>query len=154
MGAAFTSLTSAEPDSRLEMQALPGGIASSVRAELSAILLALRCNPTTEHLTILTDSLVSLLILQDAGKMDFQRDYDTHPNRKIINEIIDILTVRHNCGTRTHLAKIPAHAGEPLNERADFLAGSVPPTTPSFLEPDSQHRCRFSTEQSPGTEWQ
>jgi ribonuclease HI len=97
------------------------GLASSTRPELTAIALALETCPSTDNLTILTDSLDSLTTLFSLQRADFSLSFHRNPTCQLYTHMVQLLNQRHAAGVITRLVKVKAHCGEPLNEAADAL---------------------------------
>ena len=143
MGAAATSLDDAVPE-RLRGV---GGNPSSTLAELSALQLAAdmaRERQASKRVTILTDSLTSLSILEDRQRQDF-RSIRWHDDEITLtsDKLIQTLNSCVDNGQSIRLQKIKAHALEPLNERADELAERASALPPEEL-PGEQLRCQLT----------
>ncbi len=104
------------------------GSASSTRPELTAIALALEQCPSTENLTILTDSQGSLTALYHSLRADFLHNLYRNSARQLITHVFKLLNARHATGVTIRLVKVKAHCGEPLNEAADTLASAAAET--------------------------
>ena len=141
MGAAFVSMGGRIPARSVAVF----GSASSTRPELTAIALALEKCPSTDNLTILTDSLDSLTTLFSLRRADFPLSLHRNATRQLYTHIVRLLNQRHATGVITRLVKVKAHCGEPLNEAADALASAAaevdgaPMTGELHLDPWAVH---------------
>ena len=79
MGAAFVALGDRLPSCSAAVFGRP----MSIRPEMTAILMAVEACPTHEDLTILTDSLSSIRLLQNLQRVDFRPWLHSHPVRSI-----------------------------------------------------------------------
>ena len=140
MGAAATTLT--EP-AQEELQGV-GGQPSSTLAEMTALQLAaniIRSHPNQPTVTILTDSLTSISILEDRQRVDFQTTRLRDDEISVTSDkLIQTLNECARAGHSITIQKIKAHALEPLNERADELAEKAAELAPDDL-PGEQLRC-------------
>ncbi len=96
----------------------------SIRPELTGIALALEECPIEEDLTILTDSLSSMDLLQSMQRGGFPLSLYRHSVRHLLLHVVTLLNRRAATGRITRFIKVRAHRGEPLNEAADSRLGS------------------------------
>jgi ribonuclease HI len=121
MGAAFVA-----KDGRVQTRSVAVfGQPSSTRPELTGIALALEECPIEEDLTILTDSLSSMDLLQSMQRGDFPLSLYRHSVRHLLLHVVTLLNKRAAAGRITRFIKVRAHRGEPLNEAADALAAAA-----------------------------
>lgn len=108
MGAAYVSLDDRMPAHTFVVL----GPSSSMRAELSAI--AVEDAPVVEDLTILTDSLSSIVKLQAMQRRGFPEWLHVHPETTILLSVVGKVNARARAGVHTGLVKVPAHKAHPL----------------------------------------
>jgi ribonuclease HI len=121
MGAAFVA-----KDGRVQARSVAVfGQPSSIRPDLTGIALALEECPIEEDLTILTDSLSSMDLLQSMQRGDFPLSLYRHSVRHLLLHVVTLLNRRAAAGRITRFLKVRAHRGEPLNEAADALAAAA-----------------------------
>ena len=119
------------------------------RAELAAIAQAAMDTRATA-LTIATDSLVS--IYQIRRFLRNPRDYRTHPQRGLLQELAGNLLARTRAGNKTHITKVKAHAGCPGNVMADrTAAGECAPDSTVEMEPQAALPPRWLARLDPST---
>ena len=126
------------------------GPPSSLRPELTAIAIALEDCPGEEDLTILTDSLSSMRLLKSMQRGDFPLSLHRHPVRQLLVHVVKLINRRAETGRATRFIKVRAHRGEPLNERADWLAGEAAESDPARSvaldqDPEAVHFCLRET---------
>ena len=90
MGAAFVSLQGKLPPKSAAVH----GSKLSMRPEMVAILMAVETCPPDTALTILTDSLSSIDLLQDLQREDFTVWIYHHPFRCIVEQLVRRLNAR------------------------------------------------------------
>jgi ribonuclease HI len=129
MGAAAVSWTG---QLHIQSQAL-SGVASSTKAELAGLKLAISLTTKGRPATILTDSLSSLHILVKRQRQDFQYYKDRPTLIKQVDELVTAINQAHQEGTHITIAKVKAHARDPLNELADRTADLA-----TLLEPEEE----------------
>ena len=115
------------------------GPASSIRPELTAIIVALEDSPGDEELTLLTDSESSMTLLQSMQRRDFPLWLYRHTARQLLVCAANLINRRRARGVMTRFVKVKAHSGEPLNEAADALAGAaaeMDPSRPADVDPE------------------
>jgi len=140
MGAAFVA-----KDGRVQARSVAVfGQPSSIRPELTGIALALEECPIEEDLTILTDSLSSMDLLQSMQRGDFPLSLYRHSVRHLLLHVVTLLNKRAAAGRITRFIKVRAHRGEPLNEAADALAAAAADLDPGRpvtmdLDPEAVH---------------
>ncbi len=113
------------------------GPPKSIAPELVGIAAAPMLAPLEEDLTILTDSKSSLLQLKGMQRGDFPIFLHRRAERRLLENAVRALNYRAAAGAHTHLVKVTAHAGDPLNTVADFLAGRAIGQDPSLTNLDS-----------------
>ena len=139
MGAAATMWQDASPDKLVGIK----GNASSTSAELVALKLAVSIIPEhTPKVTILSDSLSSISILNRRKIVDFQRFMEHQSQKKTIDQLIASINQKVQAGTMITIAKVKAHIGEFLNERADYLANLA-----ALLPPEEELESNLEEEQ-------
>ena len=121
MGAAFV----AKDDRLKERSVAVLGPPSSIRPELTGIALALEECPKEVELTILTDCLSAMRLLQSTQRRDFPLWLHRHTVRHLLKHVVNLLNARSASGSVTRFIKVRAHRGEPLNEAADALAAAA-----------------------------
>ena len=89
------------------------------RAELVAILEAVRYAPTDDDVVIYTDSMVAL---QKVRNWILRPSQQTDGKHSDVAHAICTLIVERRARVRTKILKVPAHVGVPGNEEADRLA--------------------------------
>ena len=119
------------------------GLPSSLRPELEALCLAVETAPSDRPLTVLTDSLNSLLLLMHAQRRDFGKDLMRHTERSRIRRLILAINDRAASETSTCLAKVKSHRGEPLNESADRAADDAVDAAPWLGTEMNSAKCTF-----------
>ena len=127
MGAAFV----AKDDRLKERSVAVLGPPSSIRPELTGIALALEECPKEVELTILTDCLSAMRLLQSTQRRDFPLWLHRHTVRHLLKHVVNLLNARSASGSVTRFIKVRAHRGEPLNEAADALAAAAAESDPS-----------------------
>lgn len=101
------------------------GSPKSIIPELSGLAVAADRAPMDEDLTILTDSKSALLLLQGMQRQDFPVFLHRRAERRLLESTVRALNRRAAAGKHTHLVKVKAHSGEPLNTIADLLASQA-----------------------------
>ncbi len=126
MGAAFVA-----KDGRVQARSVAVfGQAYSIRPELTSTALALEECPIEEDLTILTDSLSLMDLLQSMQRGDFLLSLYRHSVRHLLLHVVKLLNRRTAAGHITHFIKVRAHRGEPVNKAADALAAAAADSDP------------------------
>jgi len=120
MGAAYVALGNKIPPRAFIVLGPP----SSMRAELSGLDQALADGPN-EELTLLTDSLSSILKLMSMQRKDFPEWLHSHPERALLECVVQRINARVRAGLITRIIKVTAHAAHPLNEAADAAASAA-----------------------------
>jgi ribonuclease HI len=122
------------------------GQPSSILPELTGIALAIEACPSEEDLTILTDSLSAMRLLQSMQRKDFPLSLSLyrHSVRQLLLHVVKLMNQRAVAGSITRLIKVRAHRGEPLNEAADALASAAAESDSVMpagieLDPDAVH---------------
>ena len=98
-----------------------GPTASSTRAELAAILLALRQANPAEVLIILVDSTAAIRRLARFRSQEFRPAWETCKDADIVRGILDQLLLRTEHQGTTTFVLVHGHSSHPLHERADAL---------------------------------
>ena len=113
------------------------GPPKSIVPELSGLAEAADRAPMGEDLTILTDSKSALLMLKGMQRQDFPVFLHRRSERRLLERTVRALNRRASAGVYTHLVKVKAHSGEPLNTTADLLASQAAgqDLTQHFLDP-------------------
>jgi ribonuclease HI len=70
---------------------------------------------------ILTDSKASMDLLRSMQREDFPLWLYRHPARQLLVYVARLINQRAANGVVTRLGKVKAHAGDPLNEAADYI---------------------------------
>ena len=96
--------------------------ATSNRAELAALAEVLKQANTATDLLYLCDSEAALTKTKEWIGEGGRRTLTEYPDADILKEIIQLLHSRVQAGGYTAMVKVRAHRGEPLNEKADWLA--------------------------------
>jgi ribonuclease HI len=99
-----------------------GPTASSTRAELAAILLALRQANPAEALILLVDSTAAIRRLARFRSQEFRPAWETCKDADIVRDILDQLLLRTEHQGTTTFVLVHGHSSHPLHERADALA--------------------------------
>ena len=123
------------------------GPASSIRPELTAIIVALEDSPGDEELPLLTDSESSMTLLEIMQRRYFPLWLYRHTARQLLVFAANLINRRRASGVMTRFIKVMAHSGEPLNEAADALAGAaavMDPTRPVDVDPEPDQRVYIS----------
>ena len=120
------------------------GPPSTIRPELTGIALAVEECPLEEDLTILTDSLSAMQLLQSMQRRDFPLWLHRHTARHLLVQVVQRINLRAAAGSITRLLKVRAHRAEPLNEAADLLATDAAESDDSRtvawdLDPEAAH---------------
>jgi ribonuclease HI len=120
------------------------GPPSSIRPELTGILLAVEDCPLEEDLSILTDSLSAIQLLRGMQRRDFPLWLHRHTARHLLVQVVRRINQRAAAGSVTRLIKVRAHRAEPLNEMADTLAAAAAESDDSRpialdLDPEAVH---------------
>jgi ribonuclease HI len=138
---------------------LPPGPASSMRAELWGLLLALASSDQASEVTIFTDS----KSMVEASKMALRDDLSPRTRLRCAcprewSAVRRIIKDRH---LQVHLNWVKGHCGNPQNDAADHLAGRAATyAVPAFMSPaftqrqdillpfvrDTEINCDFATE--------
>lgn len=113
------------------------GPPKSIVPELAALAAALARAPADEDLTILTDSKSALQMLRGMQRRDFPVFLHRRVEHRLLQRTVDALNARAAAGRYTHLVKVKAHSGEPLNTMADLLACTAAGQDPTqnFMDP-------------------
>ena len=113
------------------------GLPKSIVPELSGLAAAIARAPIDEDLTVLTDSKSALQMLQGMQRQDFPVFLHGRAERRLLEHTVYVLNRRAAAGRHTHLVKVKAHSGEPLNTFADLLASRAAgqDLTQNFLDP-------------------
>ncbi|NBO64558.1 MAG: hypothetical protein EBU88_06900 [Acidobacteria bacterium] len=113
------------------------GPPKSIVPELFGVAVAAEKSPTDEDLKLLTDSKSSLQLLRGMQRQDFPVFLHRRPERRLLERVVRALNRRAEAGVHTHLIKVKAHSGEPLNTLADHLATSSAGQDPTqaWLDP-------------------
>jgi len=98
------------------------GPPKSICPELVGVCAAPMYAPLEEDLTMLVDSKSSLLLLKGMQREDFPIFLHRRAERRLLERVVSALNLRAAAGSHTHLAKVKAHSGDPLNSIADYLA--------------------------------
>jgi ribonuclease HI len=96
-----------------------------MRAELSGLDQAVADAPIEEDLTLLTDSASSMIKLANMQRKDFAEWLHDHPERALLNSIVNRINARARAKVMTRFIKVPAHKGHALNEAADASASAA-----------------------------
>jgi ribonuclease HI len=99
-----------------------GNYASSTRAELAAIELALQQANITESVILLVDSTATLRHIDRFQSHEFRPDWESCKDPDIMKIIIDIICARQAFGSQTLIVKVHGHSAHPLHTLADSLA--------------------------------
>ena len=100
---------------------------SSTSAELRGLTFAQTLIRHVEDTTIVTDSLASLHALRQRHRTDFQyyeEQYSIQPHLDQLVHQLNSKAAELRFGKTLTIAKIPGHAGDPMNEKADDIADS------------------------------
>ena len=157
MGASAVRLPSnAEDKYEVQSSSFTGPI-SSTSSELRGLTLAQTLIRPVDDTTILTDSLASLHAFGRRHRTDFQYFEEQHSIQPHLDQLVHQLNSKAaepmRFGKTLTIAKIPGHAGDPMNEKADDLADRA-----TYLPPDMQfmtfrHECLFSVAGDPPRPW-
>ena len=139
MGAAATAIDAVFDDQIVGIN----GKGSSTTAEMVGLSLAVEVSPNDQQLTVFTDSLSSLQNLQRRQRKDFTK-LDPNPHiASILNKLVDLLNNKVANGLEIMLVKVKGHSGDPLNERADWLANQAATLDPTVeCCDDDRYACR------------
>lgn len=118
MGAAYVALDNKLPPRSFVVLGPP----SSMRGELTGMDAAVADTPVDTDLTILTDSLASMQKLQGLQRQDFQDWLHGHPEKALLESLVQRINERARAQAFTRIIKVPAHAAHALNEAADAAA--------------------------------
>jgi hypothetical protein len=88
----------------------------SIVPDLLGVAVAAEKSPTDENLKLLANSKSSLQLLRGMQRQDFLH---WRPERLLLEHVVRALNRRAEAGVHTHLLKVKAHSGEPLNTLAD-----------------------------------
>ena len=121
MGAAYVALGDRIPPRSFVVLGPP----SVMRAELSGLDQAVADAPIEEDLTLLTDSASSMIKLANMQRKDFAEWLHDHPERALLNSIVNRINARARAKVMTRFIKVPAHKGHALNEAADASASAA-----------------------------
>jgi ribonuclease HI len=107
---------------------LGAGLQTNQRAELTAVLVALRRIKLNQDVKIYTDSQYTIdcvLKLWDRWRYQSWKNHQgiRRPNEDLVKQIVDIKRARDLVGASTELQWVKGHSGIPGNEAADKLAG-------------------------------
>ncbi len=80
---------------------------------------------------------MSLQLLRGMQIQDFPVFLHRRPERRLLERVVRALNRRAEPGVHTHLIKVKAHSGEPLNTPADHLATSTAGQDPTYAWLDS-----------------
>ena len=140
MGAAATALHCAFEDKLVGIS----GNGSSTATEMVGLSAAVNASPGDLGLTILTDSLTTLRNLQRRQCRDFAR---LDPNPQLtskLNSLVALLNAKADTAPDILLVKVKGHSGDPLNERADWLANLAAELDPTeSCDDDDTIACRL-----------
>ncbi|KAK9346088.1 ribonuclease H-like domain-containing protein, partial [Lipomyces starkeyi] len=114
-------------DSRNISTYLPGERQTNQRAELTAILLAVKEGPRFRHIEIRTDSTYSIKCVEEWSIKWRQNGWRNAKgqqveNADLIKQILDEIEVRRGRGARVKFMYVAGHSGIMGNENADRLA--------------------------------
>jgi ribonuclease HI len=98
-----------------------GNYASSTRAELAVIALALQQANIEETVILLVDSTSALRHIARFKSRDFRPDWESCKDLDIMKVILDIIRVRQAVGSQTLFVKVQGHSVHPLHTLADTL---------------------------------
>ena len=129
MGAAYVALGNSIPARSFVVLGPP----SAMRAELSGLDQAIVDAPLEEDLTLLTDSLSSIVKLMNMQRIDFPEWLYGHPERALLESVVRRINERSRAQVITRIIKVPAHKAHPLNEAADALASAAAEVADSEL---------------------
>ena len=149
MGAAATTRSA----SSREAQEAVRGPPSSTAAELVALRLATGIVEDQKDVTILTDSLSSLHYLDNRKKADFQLFPEPQSLIGLVDKLVRHLNSLVTQGYNILLAKVKAHARDPLNERADQLADAAADLDPEEDITIDHTYCRIKFSDSQWKVW-
>ena len=121
MGAAFVALDNRLPPRSFVVLGPP----SSKRGEISGIEAAVDDAPGDEELTILTDNLSSIQKLAGMQRQDFQEWLDGHPEKALLESLVQRINERARAQVFARIIKVPAHRAHALNEAADAAASQA-----------------------------
>ena len=119
MGAGVTWKDQTHPDRSVCVR---GNYASSTRAELAAIALALQQANIAETVVLLVDSTAALRRIARFQSRDFRPDWESCKDFDIMKVILDIICARQALGSQTLFVKVHGHSAHPLHTLADTLA--------------------------------
>ena len=86
-------------------------------------MFALQSAALSEDVLLLCDNAAVLCVIKKWVGQGGKATLETAPDADILREIVCLLTQRVRAGRATFLLKVKSHRGEPINERADTLAG-------------------------------
>ena len=118
MGAAYVCLDNQLPSRSFVVLGPP----SSLRGELSAIDEVVADAPLDKDLSVLTDSLTSILKLRNLQRQDFAEWLHGHPEKALLESLVKRINERARAQVFTRIIKVPAHRAHALNEAADAAA--------------------------------
>ena len=115
--------------------------------------MATTASPQTRPLVIFTDSLTTLKNLLQRQRKDAAPSNTPPSIERQLTSLIQALNCRTTEQTPTTLVKIKAHRGDPLNERADYIAylATQMKSTPETDPPTTL--CLFKLNTGPFTPW-
>jgi hypothetical protein len=85
---------------------------SSIRPELTGIALALEACPNEENLTIPTDCLSAMRLLQSTQRRDFPPWLHRHPVRHLLKHVVNLLNARSASGSVIRFIKVRARISQ------------------------------------------
>ena len=113
-----------ETDVRITIRpSKPGPINTINRAELAALLYALRRWQDSTDMTIVTDSQSSMQAIN--AQLRDPNDHKCHVHKHMLQAIADIILDRAELGRHTSIVKVRSHTGIHGNDWADILANQA-----------------------------